>query len=60
LCTETGGIVGLAYDNNANRALNILAASGGEMGRGGRRYTLSQPRKRGPKACEDCRPRSAP
>ncbi|MET8099800.1 hypothetical protein ABZV29_25550 [Streptomyces sp. NPDC005236] len=51
--TKTGFIVGLAYNANANWALNILAADGGEISRGGRRYTLSQPRKRGAEARAD-------
>jgi deazaflavin-dependent oxidoreductase (nitroreductase family) len=45
--TDTGFIIGLSYTNHANWALNLLAASGGEISRGGHRYTLSQPRRRG-------------
>jgi hypothetical protein len=51
--TNNGFIVGLAYDTNANRALNLLAADGGELSRGGRRYALTQPRRRGPEARDD-------
>ncbi|MGW0860570.1 nitroreductase family deazaflavin-dependent oxidoreductase [Streptomyces sp. NPDC002690] len=51
--TGTGFIVGLAYDSNANWALNILAAGGGTISRGGRRYTISRPRRRGPEARAD-------
>ncbi|MFD7874878.1 nitroreductase family deazaflavin-dependent oxidoreductase [Streptomyces sp. NPDC059766] len=51
--TKSGFIVGLAYNANANWAQNILAAGGGEISRGGRRYTISRPRKRGPEARAD-------
>jgi deazaflavin-dependent oxidoreductase (nitroreductase family) len=51
--TKTGFIVGLAYHSNPNWAQNILAADGGEMSRGGHRYTLTQPRKRGAEARND-------
>ncbi len=48
--TRTGFIVGLAYDPNSSWALNILAAEGGEMTRGGHHYILSRPRRRGAEA----------
>ena len=35
----------LAYSRNAAWALNLLAAGGAEMTRGGRRYQLTQPRR---------------
>ncbi|MCX5395695.1 nitroreductase family deazaflavin-dependent oxidoreductase [Streptomyces sp. NBC_00102] len=54
--TGTGFIVGLAYHSNANWALNILAAGGGTISRGGRRYTISRPRRRGPEARADLAP----
>jgi deazaflavin-dependent oxidoreductase (nitroreductase family) len=54
--TKTGFIVGLAYSSNANWAMNLLAADGGEMSRGGRRYALTQPRKRGVEARDDLPP----
>ncbi|MFF5279529.1 hypothetical protein [Streptomyces sp. NPDC000133] len=51
--TKTGFIVGLAYNANANWALNLLAGDGGEISRRGRRYTISRPRKRGAEARAD-------
>jgi deazaflavin-dependent oxidoreductase (nitroreductase family) len=48
--TRDGWLVGLAYNNNAPFALNILAAGGGEMTRAGRRYRISQPRRVGREA----------
>ncbi|WP_158715998.1 nitroreductase family deazaflavin-dependent oxidoreductase [Streptomyces sp. NRRL B-24720] len=51
--TKTGFIVGLAYNANANWALNLLAGDGGEISRRGRRYTVSRPRKRGAEARAD-------
>lgn len=51
--TDTGFIIGLAYNANANWALNILAAGGGEISRGGRRYVLTNPRRRGSEARTD-------
>jgi deazaflavin-dependent oxidoreductase (nitroreductase family) len=51
--TDTGFIIGLAYNPNANWALNLLAAGGGDISRGGHRYTLSQPRRRGVEARDD-------
>lgn len=50
---ETGFIVGLAYNPDANWARNILAAGGGEILRSGRRYEISNPRKRGAEAIAD-------
>lgn len=44
--TSKGFVVGLAYDENASWALNMLAADGGEMRRMGRRYTLTTPVRR--------------
>ncbi|MGW2280375.1 nitroreductase family deazaflavin-dependent oxidoreductase [Streptomyces sp. NPDC001770] len=52
----TGFIVGLAYTPNADWALNILAAQGGVISRGGHRYTISRPRRRGPEARADLAP----
>ncbi|ROQ69085.1 deazaflavin-dependent oxidoreductase (nitroreductase family) [Streptomyces sp. 840.1] len=51
--TRTGFIVGLAYTPDANWARNILAAGGGQISRGGRRYTIGRPRRRGPEARAD-------
>ncbi|MFD6531781.1 hypothetical protein [Streptomyces sp. NPDC060184] len=51
--TGTGFIVGLAYDADADWALNIVAAQGGAISRGGRRYRISRPRRRGPEARAD-------
>lgn len=51
--TETGFLVGMAYDADANWALNILASGTGEMTRGRRRYVLSHPRRRGVEARAD-------
>ena len=48
--TSDGWVVGLAYDNNAPFALNLLAAGGGEMTRAGRRYRITQPRRVGREA----------
>jgi deazaflavin-dependent oxidoreductase (nitroreductase family) len=48
--TPEGFVVALAYDRNAAWALNLLAASGGEMTRAGRRYELTRPRRSGPDA----------
>jgi deazaflavin-dependent oxidoreductase (nitroreductase family) len=50
--TPAGYAVALAYDSNANWARNILAAGGGEMTRGGRRYVITRPRRSGPEARE--------
>jgi hypothetical protein len=46
--TETGSIVGLAYDTNANWALNILAAGQAQISRGGRNYVITDPHRRRP------------
>jgi deazaflavin-dependent oxidoreductase (nitroreductase family) len=51
--TQTGFIVGLAYNSQADWALNILTAGQAEITRGGRRYALSKPRRRGPEAGKD-------
>ena len=51
--TKNGILVGLAYDSNAQWALNLLAAGTGEMTRSGRTYTLTRPRRRGPEARQD-------
>lgn len=51
--TKSGFIVGLAYTANANWAQNILAADGGEISRGGRRYAISRPHRRGAEARAD-------
>jgi deazaflavin-dependent oxidoreductase (nitroreductase family) len=51
--TKDGFIVGLAYDSNSNWALNLLAADGGEMSRGGRRYVVSNPHRRSAEARDD-------
>ncbi|MER5600370.1 hypothetical protein, partial [Streptomyces sp. NPDC002265] len=45
--TKSGFIVGLAYDTNANWALNHHAADGGEISRGGPRNTINRPPRRG-------------
>lgn len=51
--TRTGFVVGLAYTPDANWAKNILALDGGQISRGGRCYTISRPRRRGPEARAD-------
>jgi deazaflavin-dependent oxidoreductase (nitroreductase family) len=44
--TPQGGyVVGLGYGYNSAWVLNLLAAEGGEMTRGGRRYKLTNPRR---------------
>jgi deazaflavin-dependent oxidoreductase (nitroreductase family) len=48
--TSQGYLVPLAYSRDAAWALNLLAAGGGEMTRGGRRYQLTQPRRAGSEA----------
>ena len=48
--TSQGYLVPLAYSRNAAWALNLLAAGGGEMTRGGRRYQLTRPRRAGAEA----------
>ena len=50
--TSLGYVVPLAYSRNAAWALNLLAAGGGEMTRGGRRYQLTQLRRAGSEARE--------
>jgi deazaflavin-dependent oxidoreductase (nitroreductase family) len=51
--TRNGYLVGLAYDRNAQWARNVLAAGHAGMTRAGQRYTISQPRRRGPDARQD-------
>lgn len=51
--TPTGFIVGMAYTSNPQWALNILAAGGASITRGGRTYTLTRPRRRGTEAYAD-------
>ena len=51
--TETGFIVAMLFTSNANWALNILAADGGEITKGGHRYAISKPRLRGAEAQAD-------
>jgi deazaflavin-dependent oxidoreductase (nitroreductase family) len=48
--TPQGFVVALACNRNAAWALNLQAADGGEMTRGGRRYQLTRPRRSGPDA----------
>ena len=51
--TKNGYLVGLAYDRDAQWACNLLASGQGQMTRTGQRYTISQPRRRGPDARQD-------
>ena len=51
--TGNGYLVGLAYDTNAQWARNVLASGRAQMTRAGQRYTISQPRRRGPEARHD-------
>ena len=48
--TETGFIVAMLFNSNANWALNILGANGGEITKRGHRYAISKPRLRGAEA----------
>jgi deazaflavin-dependent oxidoreductase (nitroreductase family) len=50
--TPDGFVVGLAYNPDAAWAQNILAAGGGELTRGGKRYAITAPRRLGPEARE--------
>jgi deazaflavin-dependent oxidoreductase (nitroreductase family) len=50
--TPDGWVVGLAYDRNSAWVLNLLAAGGGEMTRGGRQYRITQPRRVGREALD--------
>lgn len=50
---KDGFLVGMAYGTDVQWAKNLLAAGGGEITRAGKRYTLTQPRRRGPEALAD-------
>ncbi|MEV5829619.1 nitroreductase family deazaflavin-dependent oxidoreductase [Spirillospora sp. NPDC052242] len=43
--TESGWVVALAYGDDVDWVRNLLAAGGGHLVRGGRRYRLTDPRR---------------
>lgn len=51
--TPNGVLIGLAYHSNPDWVLNVLAAGTAQMTRGGKRYTLAQPRRRDSEARRD-------